>query len=103
MIIIATQLYYVWYQNTLIEQSPTFVFVLRRNCALGLGGIAILEFDISYRDITVYRGFYKTCGLTVLLGCFDLFIDLVLLVPDFCIAITILLASKEFLDTVKPQ
>ena len=36
---------------------------------LGLGGIAILVFDI------IYRGFYKTCGLTVLLGCFDLFID----------------------------
>ena len=55
---------------------------------LGLGGIAILVLDISYkktRDITIYRGFYKTCGLTVLLGCFDLSIDLVLLVPDFCL------------------
>ena len=56
--------------------------------AVGLGGIAILVLDIlykKYRDITIYRGFYKTCGLTVLLGCFDLFIDLVLLVPDFCL------------------
>ena len=33
----------------------------------------------------LYSGFYKTCVLTVLLGCFDLFIDLVLLVPGFCL------------------
>ena len=26
----------------------------------------------KYRDITIYRGFYKTCRLTVLLGCFEL-------------------------------
>ena len=45
---------------------------------IGLGGIAILVLDISYKK-------YKTCGLTVLFGCFDLFIDLVLLVPDFCL------------------
>ena len=39
----------------------------------------------KYRNITIYRSFYKTYGFTVLLGCFDLFIDLVLQVPDFCL------------------
>ena len=29
--------------------------------------------------------FTKACWLTVLLGCFDLFIDLVLQVPGFCL------------------
>ena len=47
---------------------------------LGLGGIPI------YRNTTIYSGFYKTCELTVLLGCFDIFfIGLVLQVPGFCL------------------
>ena len=46
--------------------------------------------------------FSKAYGMTVLLGCFDLFIDLVLQVPGFCLlAITNALALKEFLDLVK--
>ena len=34
---------------------------------------------------TIYRGFYKTCELTVLLESFDLFTDLALQVPGFCL------------------
>ena len=45
--------------------------------SLGLGGIAILVLDISYRKKTAIllfiAVFIKTCGLTVLLKSFDLF------------------------------
>ena len=55
--------------------------------------MAILVLDTLYKkycDITIYHGFTKACGMTVLLECFDLFV-------------TNLLASKEFLDMVKPR
>ena len=51
---------------------------------VGLGGIAILVLDISYRkkrDIAAV--FTKTCELTVQLESFDLFTDLALQVPGF--------------------
>ena len=34
---------------------------------------------------SIYRGFTKVCGLTVLLGCFDFFIGLVLQVSGVCL------------------
>ena len=56
---------------------------------LGLGGIAILVFDISDRKkiaiLLFIAIFTKTCELTVLLESFDLFTDLALQVPGFCL------------------
>ena len=56
---------------------------------IGLGGIAILVLDISDRKKTAIllfiAVFTKTCELTVLLESFDLFTDLALQVPGFCL------------------
>ena len=49
-----------------------------------LGCIAILVFDIH---IGKYYNITSSGGLTVLLECFDLFIDLVLQVPDFYLSL----------------
>ena len=66
---------------------------------LGLGGFAILVLDISYRKKPLFIAvFTKSCKLTVLLGCFDLFHSFGLQVLGFIfssIAITNLLASKR--------
>ena len=75
------------------------VFLIRAGRYCNFSARYIIE---KYRDNTIFT---KTCGLTVLLGCFDFFIDFVCKYQTFVfsnIAITILLASKEFLDTVKP-
>ena len=54
---------------------------------VGLGDILQFYCSIYHveknRDIN--RGFYKTCELTVLLKSFDLFTDLALQVPGFCL------------------
>ena len=68
----------------------------------------ILLLDISFIKKTaillyIYCQFSKACKLTVLLGCFNLFHQLGFASTRFGfsgIAITNLLASKKFLDTV---
>ena len=56
---------------------------------VGMGGIAILVLDISDRKKTAIllfiAVFTKTCELTVLLESLDLFTDLALQVPGFCL------------------
>ena len=52
----------------------------------------------KYHDVTIYR----SCGLTVLLECFNLFVYNYQVFIFSSVAIINLLASKELLDTVKP-
>ena len=49
--------------------------------------------DILHKNITIYCG---SCRLTVLLGCFDLSIDLVLQVPVIYFSIIIFWPQKSF-------
>ena len=95
-------------------QSTTFesldeALEIETNPQVELGGIEILALNISYRknrDITIYHAFTKGCGLTVLLGCFNLFhwfgFATTRLLYSVIQLITNLLATQEFLDKVKP-
>ena len=71
--------------------AHTYIYHLKcvMCCVVGLGGIAILVLDISDRKKTAIllfiAVFTKTCELTVLLESFDLFTDLALQIPGFCL------------------
>ena len=73
----------------LSSQSDHIQSRLTGHSGLGLGGIAILVLDISDRKkiaiLLFIAVFTKTCELTVLLESFDLFTDLALQVPGFCL------------------
>ena len=77
---------------------------------LGLGGIAILVLDISYRKIPRYyylsrflQNLWIDCSIRVFRSFSLIWFCKYQTFVFNSVAITILVASKEFLDTVKPR